>query len=67
MPKAKNALRYIRVHELDITQQEMADILGVTQQQLSKYENNIVQPSIALALEFAKKLNRPVEKIFRLL
>lgn len=66
MPKVKNCLRKIR-HELEIdTQQEMADLLGVKQQQYSRYENNVVQPSLIVALEIAKKLNRPVESIFRI-
>ncbi|EHQ88318.1 helix-turn-helix transcriptional regulator [Desulfosporosinus youngiae] len=66
MPKVKNCLRKIR-HELEIdTQQEMANFLGVKQQQYSRYENNVVQPSLAVALGMAKKLNRPVERIFRL-
>lgn len=66
MPKAKNSLRKIR-HELEIdTQQEMADFLGIKQQQYSRYENNVVQPSLIVALEIAKKLNRPVESIFRI-
>ena len=62
----KNSLRKIR-HELEInTQQEMADFLGIKQQQYSRYENNVVQPSLAVVLEISKKLNRPVESIFRL-
>nr|WP_242833660.1 helix-turn-helix domain-containing protein [Desulfosporosinus youngiae] len=44
----------------------MANFLGVKQQQYSRYENNVVQPSLAVALGMAKKLNRPVERIFRL-
>ena len=68
MPKVvMNNLRKIR-HELEIdTQQEMAVFLGVKQQQYSRYENNVVQPSLAVALEIAKKLNRPIESIFRLI
>lgn len=68
MPKiVKNNLRKIR-HELEIdTQQEMADFLSIKQQQYSRYENNVVQPSLGVALEMAQKLNRPVESIFRLL
>lgn len=67
MPKiVMNNLRKIR-HELEIdTQQEMADFLGLKQQQYSRYENNAVQPSLAVALEIAIKLNRSVESIFRL-
>lgn len=67
MPKIVNKLRKIR-HELEIdTQQEMADFLGIKQQQYSRYENNVVQPSLAVALEIAKKLNKPVERIFLLI
>lgn len=65
MPKiAKNCLRKIR-HEMEIdTQQEMANFLGIKQEQYSRYENNVNQPSLAVALEIAKKLNRLVESIF---
>jgi DNA-binding XRE family transcriptional regulator len=65
MPKiVKNSLRKIR-HELEIdTQQEMANLLGIKQEQYSRYENNVNQPSLAVALEIAKKLNRLVESIF---
>jgi putative transcriptional regulator len=67
MPKVvKNNLRKIR-HELEInTQQEMATLLGIKQQQYSRYENNLIQPSLSVALEIAQKLNRSVESIFRL-
>ena len=51
--------------EID-TQQEMADFLGLKQQQYSRYENNSNQPSLAVALQIAKKLNRRVEDIFKI-
>lgn len=66
MPEIKNCLRKIR-HEMEIdTQQEMADFLGIKQQQYSRYENNVVQPSLIVALGIARKLNRPVESIFKI-
>lgn len=63
---AKNRLREIR-HELMIDKQnEMADLLGIQQQQYNRYEKQNVQPSLEVALRMAKKIKKSVEDIFYL-
>jgi len=63
---AKNRLREIR-HEMMIDKQnEMADLLGIQQQQYNRYEKQNVQPSLEVALRMAKRLNRSVDDIFYL-
>jgi putative transcriptional regulator len=59
----KNRLRKIRL-EMDITQEEIADLLGITQQQYNKYERQKNQPAAENMLRIAKKLKIPVEEIF---
>ena len=63
---AKNRLREIR-HEMMIDKQnEMADLLGIQQQQYNRYEKQNVQPSLEVALRMAKKIKKSVEDIFYL-
>ncbi|WP_374214200.1 helix-turn-helix transcriptional regulator [Candidatus Desulfosporosinus nitrosoreducens] len=45
-------------------QTEMADLLGITQQQYNRYEKQQTQPSLEVSLKIADKLKRPVETIF---
>lgn len=60
----KNKLREIR-HELMIDKQtEMAELLGIQQQQYNRYERQQIQPTLEIALKIAAKLNRSVESIF---
>lgn len=40
----------------ELSQQEMAALLGTTQSQISKYENGETLPSLESAAEIAKKL-----------
>jgi putative transcriptional regulator len=62
----KNRLREIR-HELYInTQLEMAQKLGLRQNQYNRYEKQLVQPTLEIALRIAEKLKIPLEQIFYL-
>ena len=67
----KNRLLQIRLQMgLDtgknITQKDMADILGLERSQYSRYEKQIIQPSLDMALQIARTLNKAVEDIFYL-
>lgn len=42
-----NRLFYIRRHVFGITQAQMADIAGVRQNQISRYEHGLRRPSLA--------------------
>lgn len=60
----KNRLKEIR-HELYIdTQVEMAELLDIRPEQYNRYERQITQPSLEVALQIASKLKKPVEYIF---
>lgn len=54
-----NALKAYR-EEHDLSQQELADILGTSKQVLSRYETGQRDPKISLAKEYAEKLNLPL-------
>ncbi|MCL2197287.1 MAG: helix-turn-helix domain-containing protein [Defluviitaleaceae bacterium] len=57
-------LRTLRI-ERDMTQQELADILGTSKQVVSKYENNLRTPKVTAAVEYAKALKVPLSYLLR--
>lgn len=58
-----NKLKLLRVTR-DLTQEELAEALGVTRHTIMAIENGRYLPSIALALRVAQYFNRPLEEIF---
>jgi putative transcriptional regulator len=52
--------------ELDITQAQLAERVGVTRKTVNTVENGVFVPSAALALRLARALGCPVETIFSL-
>lgn len=63
---AKNRLREIRHKMMIDKQNEMAQLLGIAQNQYNRYEKQTGQPTLDVALRIAKRLNKPVEEIFYL-
>lgn len=59
----KNRLREIRTAR-GISQEELADILGVTRQTISSLENGRYNPSIILAFKIARYFGMAIEDIF---
>jgi putative transcriptional regulator len=59
----KNKIRVLRAMR-EITQEELADALGVTRQTIIAIEKGKYDPSLPLALGIARFFNLPVEKIF---
>jgi putative transcriptional regulator len=57
----------VRRHRLlrDMTQQELADRVGVTRQTILSIEKGKYTPSVALALYLADALNVTVETLFQ--
>lgn len=47
-----------------ITQEELADVIGVTRQTIIAIEKGNYTPSVLLALKIAQYFNEPLEKIF---
>ncbi len=61
----KNNLKVQRAI-LDITQEELAQRVGVTRQAINAIERGKYVPSTVLALKMARIFGKPVEEIFTL-
>lgn len=61
----KNEIRVFRAKQR-ITQDELAEKLGVSRQTLSAIENNKYFPSLELALKIAKVFQCTVDELFSL-
>jgi len=59
----KNQVYELRI-KAEITQEELADIVGVTRQTIIAIEKGNYTPSVILALKIAKFFKKPLEEIF---
>lgn len=50
--------------DIGLTQQELADRLGLSQETISQYENGFRTPNVNVAKKIAEILEKPVEGIF---
>lgn len=59
---------HVRRHrrQLDVTQQELADRVGVTRQTILSVERGRYNPSVGLALRLAEVFGVSVEELFEL-
>ena len=62
----KNRLRTLRFMNGEMTQQELADKVGVTRQTIYAIETGKFNPSVKLALLIAKSFHVNLEEIFYL-
>lgn len=60
----KNSVRDFR-SQLEWTQADLADKLGVSRQTVNAIETEKYDPSLPLAFKIARLFRRPVEEIFR--
>ena len=61
----KNTIRIERAVQ-DITQQELAERIGVSRQTINAIESNKYVPSTVLALKMARLFQKSVDEIFTL-
>ena len=61
----KNNIRVERAIK-NITQAELAELIGVSRQTINTIESNRYVPSTVLALKIARVFGKPVEEIFML-
>ena len=61
-----NRLRQFRFDAGQLTQQALADKVGVTRQTIIAIESGRYAPSLELVLKLAREFKRPVEDIFSL-
>ena len=67
--KPRHRIRsFVKRHRLqkDMTQQELADAIGVTRQTVLSIEKGNYTPSVALALQLAEVFGTSVEELFQL-
>lgn len=64
-PKVKNIIKELR-SERGWTQQQLADAVGVSRQSINSIERQRYEPSLALALTFARLFRRSTDEIFTL-
>jgi putative transcriptional regulator len=65
-PALTNCVRDLRAADSGMTQQDLADRVGVTRQTIVALEGRAYTPSLALALRIAKVFGKATDDVFRL-
>lgn len=60
-----NNIRKLRFNNHEMTQQELADAVGVTRQTINAIEAAKYSPSLELAFKIAAVFELPLEEVFR--
>jgi putative transcriptional regulator len=68
MPEGElsNNVRRLRFEHGEMTQQELADRVGVTRQTIIAIEQGKYSPSLPLAFKIAKTFDTTIEQVFQL-
>ncbi len=61
----RNRIRDLREQVGGMTQQELADAVGITRQTVNAIEANKYSPSLEVAFEIALVFKLPLEKVFQ--
>ncbi len=61
----KNNIRALRFHANEMTQKELANIVGVTRQTINAIEAAKYAPSLELAFKIAAAFEKPIEEVFK--
>jgi len=64
MPGLSNSIRELRA-ERSMTQQQLADAIGVTRQTVIAIEGDKYSPSLEVAFRIAEVFGRPLESVFQ--
>ena len=59
-----NTIRHLRFHHQEMTQQELADLVGATRQTINAIEAAKYSPSLELAFRIARVFDLKVEEVF---
>lgn len=59
-----NNIRKLRFLNGEMTQQELADLVGATRQTINAIEAAKYSPSLELAFKISKAFDEPLEKVF---
>lgn len=61
----RNRIRDLRESAGGMTQQELADAVGITRQTVNAIEANKYSPSLEVAFEIARVFKLPLEQVFQ--
>ena len=64
-PLLNNEIRRLRFENAEMTQQALAEKVGVTRQTIIAIESGKYAPSLLLAFRIAKVFRRAIEDVFR--
>jgi len=62
--RVRNNIRKLRFFHHEMTQQQLADQVGVTRQTIIAMEQEKYSPSLELAFRIARVFNVPLEEVF---
>jgi len=60
-----NEIRAFRLQQGELTQQQLADQVGVTRQTVNAIEGNKYSPSLEVAFKIARVFAVPLEEVFQ--
>jgi putative transcriptional regulator len=61
----RNTIRDLRLNHREMTQQELADRIGVTRQTVNAIELGKYSPSLEVAFQIASVFKVPLEQVFQ--
>lgn len=60
-----NQIRVLRFNHGEMTQQKLADLIGVTRQTINAIEHNKYSPSLEVAFKIAEAFKKPLIAVFQ--
>ncbi|GIU53599.1 MULTISPECIES: helix-turn-helix transcriptional regulator [Shewanella] len=60
-----NSIRTLRFLHDEMTQKQLAELIGVTRQTVMAIESNKYSPTLEVAFKIAEVFNLPLEEVFR--
>lgn len=63
-PGVRNHIRTLRFHASQMTQQELAQRIGVSRQTLNAIEGGKYSPSLEVAFKIARVFDKPLDQVF---
>jgi len=64
MNELKNNIRRLRFEKNEMTQQQLADVVGVTRQTIIAIEQGKYAPSLLLAFQIARAFDTGIDNVF---
>ena len=61
----RNQIRILRFHHGEMTQQQLAEKIGVTRQTVNAIEGGKYSPSLEVAFRIAHVFGKPLEEVFQ--